>query len=66
MAGDDDDMWAAMGLPVGFGKQTTKKKVDIAARMESTKRTMAKQDVVRTHLFNLSPIASNYIQYVIL
>lgn len=44
----DDDMWAAMGLPTGFGKKTTKKKVDITARLESTKRATAKVDEVRT------------------
>lgn len=65
MAGDDD-MWAAMGLPMGFGKQTTKKKVDIAARMESTKRTASKQDEVRTHLFNLPPVVYAYVQYTML
>lgn len=41
----DDDMWAMMGLPTGFGKQTVKKKVDIAARMDSNKR-VAKVDPV--------------------
>lgn len=44
--GGDDDMWAAMGLPTGFGKQSTKKKVDITARLESTKRAAAKVDEV--------------------
>lgn len=34
----DDDMWAQMGLPMGFGKQNVKKKVDISARMDKTRR----------------------------
>lgn len=34
----DDDVWAQMGLPMGFGKQTVKKTVDVAARMSKQRR----------------------------
>lgn len=40
----EEDVWAQMGLPTGFGKQTVKKKIDIAARINNTKRaTVATQ-----------------------
>ena len=35
----EEDIWAQMGLPMGFGKQTTKKKVDITTRIDKTKRS---------------------------
>lgn len=35
---DDNEMFAMMGMPMAFGKQTKKRTVDIAARYETTKR----------------------------
>ncbi|KAG9101497.1 hypothetical protein FS749_006400 [Ceratobasidium sp. UAMH 11750] len=35
---DDSEMFAMMGMPMAFGKQTKKRTVDVAARYETTKR----------------------------
>ncbi|KAG8732586.1 hypothetical protein FRC12_019214, partial [Ceratobasidium sp. 428] len=35
---DDSEMFAMMGMPMAFGKQTKKRAVDVAARYETTKR----------------------------
>ncbi|KAG9128302.1 hypothetical protein FRC07_001237 [Ceratobasidium sp. 392] len=35
---DNDEMFAMMGMPMAFGKQTKKRTVDVAARYETTKR----------------------------
>jgi len=34
----DAEMFAMMGMPMAFGKQTKKRTVDVAARFEGTKR----------------------------
>lgn len=36
---DDSEMFAMMGMPMAFGKQTKKRTVDVAARYETTKRS---------------------------
>jgi WD repeat-containing protein 70 len=40
MADEDVDMYAMMGIPMAFGKQV-KKKVDVTARFDKTKRVDA-------------------------
>lgn len=38
MADTNDDVWASMNLPMAFGKQNVKKKIDVEARLEKTRR----------------------------
>ncbi|QRV90933.1 WD domain, G-beta repeat protein [Ceratobasidium sp. AG-Ba] len=41
---NDEDMFAMMGMPMAFGKQTKKRTVDVAARFETTKRAEPEND----------------------